>query len=594
MYAVVTRLAAALVLAPLVAACGSERGADDARVYRHAVDGTPRTLDPVSAATTYSSLVVVNLFDTLYRYKYLARPYELAPNLAVGLPSVSDDGLTYTIRLRDDARFIDDPAFGDDRGRGVTASDVVYSLKRHFDPAQRSRGAFLWAGRIAGLDAWGDAGADYDQPVAGLEAVDDHTLRIRLTEPYPLLPHTLTTGFSAVVPREAVERYGREFGVRPVGSGPFRLQSFDSTMARLARNPDFTRPPLDLAAEGFVADRHGGLGLERVDGGTYPFVDGIEIHFIEETAARWSAFAGGAVDNIVVPNERLDSVLATRDPITLRPEITERYHGFAALELGFVYTGLDMSDPRYGHHPEPERAAANRALRCAMRSAFDWQQRNETFYYGIGRVFPGVIPPAVPSFDPQRSRASVTTDLERGRRLLAEHGWNADNLPALTYGYVGSVAQRQIFAQFRDRMLALGFPPGKIVAEVFPTFGEFSRAIDERQLDVFFLSWLLDYPDAQNTLQLFYGPNATPGSNNFNYDNPEFDALYERAISMQPGPERTRLYRRMNGLVIDDCVAISGLSRNRVHLWNDDIAMLPDSEILAGFFLRFVDVEPAP
>jgi ABC-type transport system substrate-binding protein len=592
MYAVARRFAAGLLIAQLLASCGGEQAPETGgSVYRHAIDGTPRTLDPVAAATTYSSLVVVNIFDTLYRYKYLARPYELAPNLAAGFPRVSDDGLTYTFRIRPDARFADDPAFPDGRGRRVTVHDLIYSLKRHFDPAQRSRGAFLWSGRIQGLDAWGEDGADYDQPVAGLEAVDDHTLRIRLTEPYPLLLHTLTTGFSAVVPREAVEHYGREFGVRPVGSGPFRLSSFDSTMARLTRNPAFRRPPLDLDAEGFEPDDHAGLGLDRLDGRRYPFVDRLEIHFIEETAARWSAFAGGAVDNTIVPNQQLDSVLATRDPITFRPEIEQRYHGHAALELGFVYTGFDMSDRRYGHHPDPERAAANRALRCAMRAAFDWQERNETFYAGIGRVFPGVIPPAVPSFDPGRSRDSVTADLERGRRLLAEHGWTADRLPELTYGYVGSVAQRQVYAQFRDRMLALGFPPDKIVAEVFPTFGEFSRAIDERRLDVFFLSWLLDYPDAQNTLQLFYGPNATPGSNNFNYDNPAFNALYEQAISMQPGPERDRLYQRMNDHVIDDCVAISGLSRKRIHLWEDHIAMLPDSEILAGFFLRFVDVE---
>lgn len=148
-----------------------------------------------------------------------------------------------------------------------------------------------------------------------------------------------------------------------------------------------------------------------------------------------------------------------------------------------------------------------------------------------------------------------------------------------------------MFTQFRARLVELGFPPEKIVARTYPTFGEFARAIDDRRLDLFFLSWLLDYPDAQNSLQLFYGPNATPGSNNFNYDDPEFDALYERAISMQPGPERTALYRRMNDIVIDDCVAISGLSRTRIHLWNDDVAMLPDGEMVAGFFMRFVDVQ---
>ena len=560
-------------------------------VYRHSIDGAPSTLDPAQAATIYSSVVVVNVFDTLYRYKYLARPYELAPNLATGLPEVSDDGLVYTIRIRPGAHFTDDPAFPGGRGREVTVHDLIYSLKRHFDPQQRSRGAWLWAGRIEGLDAWGERGARYDEAVEGLEALDDYTLQITLTEPYPQLIYTLATEFSALVPREAVEHYGREFGVKPVGSGPYRLVSFDNTLARLERNPEFTREPLDLAAEGFDVVLHDELGLEHLDGRDYPFTERLEIHFIAENAARWNAFSSGEVDNVMVPNEHVDSVLAGRRPIEFAPGIKARYHGHAGIEAGFVYAGFNMADERFGHHPDPQRDAANRALRCAIRSAFDWQARNRTFYYGIGRIFPGVIPPVVPEYDPDRSRESVEHDLEAARALLQEFGWTPETLPALTYGTPSGVQQRQMYAQLRARLVELGFPQDKIGVETFATFGDFSRAMKNRRLDLFFLGWTLDYPDAQNTLQLFYGPHAAPGSNNFNYRNPEFDALYEQTTTMQPGPERTALYRRMNSMVIDDCVTISGLSRTRIHLWDKNVAMLPDREILGGFFMRFVDVE---
>jgi len=582
----------AIIVATALSGCDDQGSApaSTGSVYRHAIDGAPSTLDPALAATIYSSVVVVNVFDTLYRYKYLARPYELAPNLATGFPEVSGDGLSYTFRIRSDARFSDDPAFPDGAGRPVTVHDLIYSLKRHFDPGQRSQGAWLWADRIRGLDAWGRNGADYEEPVEGLKAIDDHTLQITLTEPYPQLVYTLATGFSALVPREAVEHYGREFGVKPVGSGPFQLVSFDNTLARLERNPHFRREPLDLDAEGFDAEAHGRLGLERLDGRDYPFTDRLEIHFIEENAARWSAFSSGAVDNVMVPNEQVESVLASRDPVEFDPEISARYHGHAGLEAGFVFAGFNMADERYGHHPDPQRDAANRALRCAIRDAFDWQSRNDTFYYGIGRIFPGVIPPVVPEFDPDRSRESVRHDPAQGRARLADHGWTTDQLPELTYGLISSVQQRQMYAQLRAQMVELGFPLDRITADTFASFGDFSRAMKNRRLDLFFLGWTLDYPDAQNTLQLFYGPYEAPGSNNFNYRNPEFDALYERAATMQPGPERTALYRRMNGMVIDDCVAISGLSRTRIHLWNKDVAMLPDREILGGFFMRFVDV----
>ncbi len=586
----VRSLAVALALA--LTACGGSP-APEGKVYRHSIDGTPTSLDPAQALNIYSSSVVVNVYDTLYRYKYLARPYELAPNLAVGMPDVSEDGLVYTFRIRDDARFTDDPAFPAGAGRAVTVHDLVYSLKRHFDPEVRSQGAWLWTDRIAGMADWAAAGADYDRPVGGLVPIDDHTLEIRLTEPYPQLTYTLATAFSAIVPREAVDHYGREFGIRPVGSGPFRLTSFDSSRATFDVNPHFVRAPLDLEAEGFDADRHAGLGLESLDGRRYPFLDGMEIHFIEENAARWSSFVrGNEIHTLRVPNERVDEVLARRSPVEFSDEILEQYHASSGLEAGFVYGGFNMADPRFGHHEEPERDAANRAFRCAVRDAFDWRARNETFYHGLAEVFPGVIPPVVPEFDPALPDASITRDVERARRRLDAVGWTTDSLPTLTYGYIATVQQRQMFEQLRAQLGDIGYPVDRLVPETFATFGDYSRALSNSRLDLFYLAWTLDYPDAQNTLQLFYGPNASPGSNTFNYRNPEFDALYEKSRTMQPGPERTALYRRMNRMVVDDCVAISGLSRTRIHLWHRNVRMLPDRQVLGGYFIRFVDIDP--
>lgn len=102
--------------------------------------------------------------------------------------------------------------------------------------------------------------------------------------------------------------------------------------------------------------------------------------------------------------------------------------------------------------------------------------------------------------------------------------------------------------------------------------------------------WSLDYPDAENTLQLFYGPNEAPGSNASNYKNPEYDALYEQAAVMQPGPERTELLQRMNQMVIDDCIGMMSLTRQTVFLYHDDVIGLPDRDVLGGFWLRFVDI----
>ncbi len=576
-------------------ACGPEAPErSDERVYRHALDGVPGNIDPVRAGTVYASAVVVNAYDTLYRYRYLARPYELAPNLAAELPEVSDDGLTHTITLREGVHFIDDPAFPDGRGREVVASDVVYSLKRHFDPDTGSRGAWLWRDRIVGLDAWGEAGADYDAEVEGLRPLDRHTLQIRLDRPFPQLAHTLASAMAAVVPREAVEHYGPELGSHAVGSGPFVLESIDETRALMRRNPGFDRGRIDLAEEGFDPDsrRHVELGLDRLADRPYPMIDRLELAFISEPGARWTSFTGAAVDSVMVPPEQAGRVLESTNPPRFGDDIAARYRHHAAPESGFVFFGFNMDNPAIGHHDDPDQARRNRKLRCAIRDAFDWSAYNETFHHGLGQVFPGVIPPGLASFDPEADTAPVEHAPQRARERLADAGWQTGELPDLVFGLEGSVHQRQMFEQFRARMREAGLPESMFKPRGFASFGDFSRALARRELDVFMLGWTLAYPDAQYSLQLFHGPNAAPGANSFNYANPDFDQRFERASTMPEGPERRALYRELEAMVIDDCVVLSGLARTRLFLWQPEVTMLPDREILGGYFLRFVDVDP--
>jgi ABC-type transport system substrate-binding protein len=91
------------------------------------MDGAPSSIDPVQARNVYVNTITLNAYDTLYSFKYLARPYEVKPNLAVDLPEISDDGLTYTIRIKRGVYFTDDPAFEGGIGRELVAEDIVYS-----------------------------------------------------------------------------------------------------------------------------------------------------------------------------------------------------------------------------------------------------------------------------------------------------------------------------------------------------------------------------------------------------------------------------------------------------------------------------------
>ncbi len=579
-------------LCALVGACGSE-APDRAglKVYKVALDQTPNDLDPAHSATIYQNHLVINLYDTLYSYKYLARPYELKPRLATSMPEVSSDGLTYTIRLKKGVRFIDDEVFEGGTGREVVATDVIYSLQRHFDPKSLSSGAWFWKNRIDGLDEWASNGSDYSVPVAGLQATDSHTLVIRLVKPYPQLVHTLAQSYASVVSREAVEAYGRELSTRPVGSGPYKLLSFDSTRAVMVRNPNYRQEPIVLADEGYDEALHGGLGFEKIAGKSTPISDRVEVNFIAEDTARVTSLTkGGELHTARLPSPVYDQFLISTKPARLKANFAENFNMVAVLESGFVYHNFNLDDPDFGVVDDPVQNEKNFALRCAIIKGFDWTERNSRYYSNLGQIFPGIIPPSVPEFDKSLSNESVVLDVEGAKRLLTDAGWNADSLPKLVYGIPSSVLQTQYYEQFRGFMGNIGYPREKIELKRYATFGDIVKAWRNSELPIINKGWILDYPDAENTLQLFYGPNEAPGSNDSNYRNPEYDRLFEQASTLQPGNERTQLYQRMNRMVIDDCVSMTGLSRTTIILWDKNIVAYPDRSFVSGFYFPYVDV----
>jgi len=204
--------------------------ADPDKVLRTIFPVAETGFDPAGSRDLYSHAIVEVVFERLYGYDYLASPAKIIPQTADGLPEISPDGKTYTIKLKRGIYFTPDEAFKGKK-RELTMNDYVYSIKRLLDPRIASSHSWLFEGKIVGLDdltakAKKTGKFDYEAKVEGIEVLDKYTLRLHLTRPDFNLPMILAYVATSAVAREVVEQYQDLQGLvmaNPVGTGPYKL-----------------------------------------------------------------------------------------------------------------------------------------------------------------------------------------------------------------------------------------------------------------------------------------------------------------------------------------------------------------------------------
>ncbi len=549
-------------------------------VFRTALNDAPENLDPLKASSAYSSRILLNVYDTLYRYRLFTPAPELRSSVALDLPEVSADGKTATIRLRADVEFAEHPAFGG-QVRKLTAHDVVYSLKRHLVPKNLSDGAWLWQDELQGVAEWRQAGADLSAPLAGLQALDDYTLQLRLNRPNPLLAYSLASPYSAIVAKEVAESSG--LAQTALGSGPFVLSKFDATAAVLSRNPNFRKETIDLNAEGYDAVRDADTGYAALAGKALPLIDRIELSFMREDASRMLAAEQNQTDNVQLSAAMAQSIMQDKG---LNERWAKSFHLGFDQELGAAFTQFNLLNPSVGDRGTAAQRAKNKALRCAIVSAFDWNERAQKINSGFADVFTGVVPPGTLGFDPANLRNGAS--FERAQQLLQSGGWSSTNLPALEFATSGGLEQQQIFELFRAQMMRVGFPQTQLRYKSFPSFGAFVDAMNRSELMLMDQGWQLDVPDGENILQLYYGPYQAPQLNTANYVNPAFDKAFDELRITHDQNKRSALIQAMNQMLIDDCVVLSGISRRFAIITRTNFIYLPRAGLRSAVALRFV------
>ena len=535
-----------------LAGAPAAHAADPNKVLRVAFPIAETGFDPQAVSDLYSQYVNRAMFDSLYTYDFLARPYKLIPSVAAALPEISADGKTWTIKVRGGIYFADDPAFKG-RKRELTAGDFVYAWKRVLDPKTRSPVLATFDGKLVGADAAIAAAKkpggkfDYDAPIEGLQALDRQTIRLKFNQPEYSLLSDLTTASTAAVAREVIEAYGDANGwamANPVGTGPYRLKEWRrGQRITLEANPGYRDQSFPDSAD--PADR---ALVAKMRGKKIPMIGRVEISIFEEANPRLLAFQSGELDYVQVPNELIWNVLGPDQK--LKPELAKR--GIVVgtgIQPAIVYTYFNMEDPVVGGLTN-ERIALRRAISMAYNVDDDVRIVRQ------GQAEPSTqpLPPNVEGYDPG-FKGYTRYDVAGAKALLDKFGyvdrdgdgWRdlPDGKPlVLSLASPPSSSDRLYDELWQKSMAAVGLRV-EFVKQKWPDLLKMGRA---GKLQMWTLANTSSTPDGSGFFDLLYGPNA--GNENLaRFRQPEFDALYARARVMPEGPARLAIFRRLSELV---------------------------------------------
>jgi oligopeptide transport system substrate-binding protein len=553
--------------------------------------------DPQRIEDRYSVGICENIFESLLTYDWLARPVKLAPQVVEKVPEGEEGGTRFTFRIKPGIYFADDPVFKGKK-RELVAKDMEYAIKRFRDPAVRSPYSWLFEEKIVGLDeyvekATKDGRFDYEAPIEGIKVLDKYTISFKLREPDFNFIYFFAMPNVVPVAREVIEAYGNDTMAHPVGTGPYVLSQWvRASKIVLERNPNYRGHKLSTEFAD-PKDEWDQGAIKYLAGKTLPLIDRVEISPIEQEQPRYLAFMNYEHDYIeetplifvdqLYSNGKLSPIMQKRNARVFREEQPE-----------ITYDAFNMEDPVVGGY-KPE----NVALRRAIVHAHDRGAEVSIVRRGQAAALTGPVPKGVVGYDPTFAVLEQEYNPPRAKALLDMFGyldkdgdgWRdmPDGRPiALEYKYqANEQEQRERAALWVKNLAAVGIP-------LRTTAVQFSDLLKDRKVGKFQMSgiaWIADYPDAQNFLQLLYGPN-TEKSNDARFNLPEYDRLYAAALKLPDGPERNKLYREMNRVLAAYAPWRFGVQRTFSHFLYPWVKGYKKHPILYTSF-KYLDIDVA-
>ncbi|MDW8420197.1 MAG: ABC transporter substrate-binding protein [Chitinophagales bacterium] len=481
--------------------CGGKKDKTAPKIFRYNQSGGVTSLDPAMASTLANIWVVNQLYNTLLQ---LDDSLRIQPCIAHSY-EISSDRLTYTFHLRTDVYFHDDTCFPGGKGRRLNARDVVYSFYRLIDPATLAKGAWVFNGRVSEKDPF--------------TAPDDSTFVLKLRAPFAPMTGILTMPYCAIVPREAVQKYGAAFRAHPVGTGPFRFRQWRENVAiLLEKNENY---------------------FEYENGHRLPYLDGVKISFISDTKTEFLEFRKNNLDFISgIDGAYIDEVL--RDDGTLRDELKDLYHFQRSAYLNTEYLGFLMT----GTAAEP--VLQNKKVRQAINYAIDREEIIRYLRNGVGKpAIHGFVPEGFSGYEQSRI-AGYTYQPQKARQLLAEAGYHAGNpLPTIKLYTSDKYQQYALLVAKQLEQAGISLKVELLQSSLLSEMKSSGKA-------TFFRASLVgDYADPETYLAAFYGKHIAP-PNYTRFNHPRYNALYEKAVQEPDQTKRYAYYYEMEKILLDE------------------------------------------